>query len=127
MRSRSLTFALFLTASPAFAGPVDRAMLNLDPEERAHQACIIKGIASIRQDKSLPGVDRMKTGIFGRAEFNDDTHVVAHGGAVRANHHWYKLTFDCRVSADQMTATSFTYKLGAEIPKTNWEDLGLWD
>jgi hypothetical protein len=30
------------------------------------------------------------------------------------------------VTPDQMKALSFTYELGAEIPETKCDDLGLW-
>lgn len=117
-----LLFCLPLSAN---ATSFEDTMKKLDPEERAHQACILKGIAAVRADKKLPGADRMKTSIFGRAEYTG-TQVKAKGGAVRAKDHWYALSFDCMVTADQMKATAFKYELGKEIPKEQWEDLGLW-
>lgn len=120
----ALLFCAFASAS--HAASFEDTMRKLDPEERAHQACIVKGIATVRGDKAVPGADRMKTSIFGRAEFVNGTEVKAAGGAVRAKDHWYRLSFDCRVTADQMKATAFSYKLGGEIPKEQWDDLGLW-
>ena len=126
MRTKLFTLALVLgSAGPAAADPVQQAMLKLGPEERAHQACVIKGIEEIRRSKRLPGADRLKTGIFKPAAF-DGKIVAATGGAVRAKDHWYALKFNCAVTPDQMKATSFTYELGAEIPEAKWEDLGLW-
>lgn len=107
------------------AASLDRAMKMLSPEERAHQACILKGLDQVRRDKALPNADRMKTGIFKPATF-DGTTVAASGGAIRAKTHWYALTFTCAVTADQMKANTFTYKIGSEIPEDKWEDLGLW-
>jgi hypothetical protein len=114
-------------ATAAQAAPIDKALMKLDPEERAHQACIIKGLDKIVADKTLPGADRMKTGVLGTAKFIAGTRVTTVGGAVRAKHKWYRLSFDCTVTADQMKATAFTYKIGAEIPKETWEEIGLWD
>ena len=34
----------------AQAGPMDKAMQKLDPEERAHQACSIKGVDADQAD-----------------------------------------------------------------------------
>jgi hypothetical protein len=126
--SRSLRWVavLFLSTLSARAASFEETMKKLDPEERAHQACILKGIAAVRADKTVPGADRMKTSIFGRAEFDGTTHVTAKGGAVRTKDHWYRLAFDCTVTPDQMRATAFSYQLGTEIPKEEWEDLGLW-
>lgn len=112
-------------AQAAAADSVRQAMLKLDPQERAHQACVIKGIEELRRAKKLPGADRLKTGIFKPAAF-DGTTVAASGGAVRAKDHWYALKFTCAVTPDQMQATSFTYELGAEIPEAKWDELGLW-
>ena len=99
--------------------------MKLDPEERAHQACIIKGIDTIRRDGKLPKADRVQPSINGRAAFTG-TQVAAKSGAVRAKSHWYGLKFTCDVTPDQMKALTFTYEIGKEIPEAQWEDLGLW-
>ncbi|MFN3624647.1 MAG: DUF930 domain-containing protein [Hyphomicrobium sp.] len=109
----------------ALAASIHDQLLKLDPEERAHQVCAIKGVDAIRRDKKLPKVDRIKTSIMGRAKFTG-TQVSAKGGAVRAKSHWYTLKFTCDVTPDQMKALSFTYEIGDEIPETKWDDLGLW-
>lgn len=104
---------------------MDRAFMKLEPEERAHQACILRGIDAVRKGSKLKGVDRVKTSILSPATFTNNV-VTAKGGAVRAKHHWYAIEFTCAVTDDQMKATSFDYKLGDEIPETKWEDYGLW-
>lgn len=126
--SRRAALAALLLCWPlgTEAATFEETMKKLDPEERAHQACILKGIAQVRADKKLPGADRMKTSILGRAEFINGTEVKTKGGAVHAKDHWYQLNFDCLVTPDQMKATAFKYELGREIPKDKWQDLGLW-
>jgi hypothetical protein len=104
---------------------MDRVFKELEPEERAHQACNLRGIDAVRKGAHLKGVDRITTNIQTPAVFKDNI-VVAKGGAVRANHHWYMLNFTCSVTSDQMKATSFDFKLGDEIPEAKWEDYGLW-
>ncbi len=37
--------------------------MKLDPEERAHLVCVIKGIDTIRRDGKLPKADRLKSSI----------------------------------------------------------------
>ncbi len=117
--------ALILLTQAAAANAIDRALAQLDPEERAHQACIILGVDKIRKDGKLPHADRMKTGVLEDAKFEGDR-VTTVGGAVRQNHHWYRLSFDCTVTKNRMKATSFTYKIGSEIPRKKWDDIGLW-
>jgi Domain of Unknown Function (DUF930) len=116
---------LCLLPAAAHAGPLENSLKKLAPEDRAQQACVIKGMATLRRDKRLPHADRINTGVFGPAAF-DGTVVTAKGGAVRAKGRWFALKFECTVTADQMKATSFTYELGAEIPETKWETYGLW-
>jgi hypothetical protein len=74
----------------ASGGSIKDQLAKLDPEERAHQGCVIKGLEAIKHDKKLPGADRLKTSIFSAAVF--------------------KLKFNCTVTADQMKATVFTYE-----------------
>lgn len=117
--------ALVLWTGTAGANSMDRVLAKLEPEERADQVCMILGMEKVRKDRALPHADRMKSEVLGRAKFTG-TRVTTTGGAVRANHRWYRLSFDCTVTPDQMKATAFTYKLGAEIPREKWDDIGLW-
>jgi hypothetical protein len=104
---------------------MDKMLAKLAPEERAHQACILRGFDIVRKDVQLRSADRMKTSIFGRAVLAGTT-LSANGGAVRVKGHWYALSFSCTLTADLLKATTFSYHLGKEIPKPRWEDLGLW-
>jgi hypothetical protein len=117
--------ALTLAAQTAAATSMDRVLAKLDPEERAHQACTLLGVDKVRKDKALPHADRMQSGVLGPAKFTG-TRVTTVGGAVRADHRWYRLSFDCTVTPDQMKATAFSYTIGPEIPRAKWEDIGLW-
>jgi hypothetical protein len=126
MRAVVLT-VLYACALPvvAVAGSFDAALRKLEPEERSHQACIIKGLETVHRDGRLGDADRMKTSIFSRAVLNG-TLLTAKGGAVRANNRWYALSFTCNLTTDFMRATSFTFQLGSEVPKQRWDEYGLW-
>ncbi len=119
-----LTFASSTQIALADAS-MDRVLKELEPEERAHQVCNLRGLDAIRKGSHLKGVDRVATTIQKPAVFKDNV-VIAKGGAVRAKNRWYFLDFTCAVSADQMKANTFDYKLGSEIPEAKWEDFGLW-
>jgi hypothetical protein len=109
----------------AHAGGFDRALMKLAPQERAHQACGIKGLEVVRHDPRLRHADRMKTGILAPPTLQG-TLLSAKGGAVRANHHWYAIKFTCQLSNDFLRATSFSFELGQEIAQNKWETYGLW-
>lgn len=124
---RLLMTTMIFAASPIclHAATLDKALAKLDPEERARQACIIRGIDQIRADKKLPKADRIQPGAEKRAALADGV-VMATGGAVRAKDQWFALKFKCAVTEDHMKATSFTYEIGAVIPEEQWEDFGLF-
>ena len=114
MLRRIATLApLLLWPLAAQAGSINDQLMKLDPEERAHQVCVIKGIDTIRREGKLPKADRLKTSITGRAAYTG-TQVATKGGAVRARSHWYGLQFKCDVTADQMKALTFTYEIGRD-------------
>ena len=128
MRFVFVAFACLLVTPLAEAAPPsrnERALMKLSPEERAQQACVARGIDTIRRDKRLKGVDRVMPDTFERAQF-DGSAVSAKGAAVRAGKGWYALSFDCTLASDQLKVTAFTYQLGDEIPQERWEDIGLW-
>jgi len=121
----SLMLLLACAVLPARAGTIEQALAKLAPEERAHQACAIKGLATVRRDARLRKADRMKTSILAPAVLQG-TLLTAKGGAVHAGEHWYALSFTCQLAGDFMKATSFSFTLGAEIPKATWDRHGLW-
>lgn len=122
----ALSMALMLLVpTAAVAGSMENLLAKMAPEERAHQACILRGFDVARKDARLRGADRMKTSIFGRAVL-DGTTLSANGGAVRVKGHWYAMSFSCTLTGDLLKATTFAYNLGKEIPKPRWDDLGLW-
>lgn len=130
--ARSLYLALFVVgaaiggSSATFAdASMDRVLQKLEPEERAHQACSLRGLDAIRKGTRLKAIDRLKTSSRAHAIFKDNV-VTANGAAIRANHHWYALKYKCSVTDDQMKAKTFDFQLGAEIPEAEWEDYGLW-
>jgi hypothetical protein len=125
-RSVVLLLAVAGSTQTALAdASMDRVLKELQPEERAHQVCNLRGIDAVRKGSHLKGVDRVTTTIQKPAIFKDNV-VTAKGGAVRANNRWYYLDFTCTVTDDQMRAKSFAYKLGSAIPEAEWEDFGLW-
>ncbi len=133
MRMISIFFATLFAVGAAIGvsgaaladASMDRVLQKLDPEERAHQACSLRGLDAVRKGTHLKAIDRLKTSSRSLATFKDNV-VTANGAALRAQHRWYALKYTCAVSDDQMKAKSFNFQLGAEIPEDKWEDFGLW-
>lgn len=133
MRKISIFFVTLFAVGAAISGSgaaladasMDRVLQKLDPEERAHQACSLRGLDAIRKATRLKAIDRLKSSSRSLATFKDNV-VTANGAALRAQHRWYALKYTCAVSDDQMKAKTFDFQLGAEIPEDKWEDFGLW-
>ena len=113
------------TVEAAQPSKLERTLMKLNPEERAQQACVVKGLDTVRRDKRLRRVDRLVPDTFGRSQLEGDV-VHAKGAAVRAGNSWYALAFDCKLASDHLKVTEFSYELGEEIPPEKWEDVGLW-
>ena len=123
---KAIVVALAFFAAPhATAAGIESSLAKLEPEERSHQACILKGLRDVAREPKLRRADRMKTSIFTPAVLKGNV-LTAQGGAVRAKGQWYRLAFACTLTQDYMKATTFTFELGAEIPKGDWDRLGLW-
>jgi len=125
---RLFLYSFLLTcslAAGAHAATFEQQLLKLDFEERADQVCVMLGVETIRREGRLPNADRLMTSASGRAVVKGSVVVASHA-AVRANNHWYSLKFNCAVSDDHIKALSFKYEIGAEIPRAEWENYGLW-
>jgi hypothetical protein len=122
----ALVLGVVLSVQAAWAAdPMQRMLAKLSPQERSHQACILRGLDTVRRDARLRKADRMKTSIFSPAVL-DGTHLTAKGGAVRDGSRWFAISFSCQLTADLMKATSFSFTLGNEVPKDSWDRLGPW-
>ena len=109
----------------ASASSMQRILAKLAPEERAHQACAIKGLPIVKKHPQLKRADRIKSSILSRAVL-DGTHLEAKGGAIRSGGHWFAVSYACELSADYMQAQTFKFEMGKEIPEDRWDELGLW-
>ena len=118
--------ALCCFISPAPAASLEEALRKIAPEERANQACILKGLQTVQRDQRLHGANRMLAQVFTPPAL-DSTSVTARGGAVRLPGHCYALSFSCKLTPDYMKALSFSYELGKEIPRRDWPRYYLWD
>jgi hypothetical protein len=58
---------------------------------------------------------------YASAEFAiaDDT-ILAEGAAFRSRGRWYRLRFECGLSADHETVTAFQFRVGDPVPKDQW-------
>lgn len=99
---------------------------KLEPRTRAMQVCSLAGLNAFARDKKLkPRADRVQINASAEPKI-DRALVTGSGAAVRSGSHWYQFSFTCTLNETGTKATAFTYDLGKEIPKAQWERLGLW-
>ena len=84
MKLKLAALAIGLIAAPwmAVAATFEQSLAKLAPEERAHEACALKGLETMRKDARLRKADRVKSSTLQRASLKGTT-LVAKEGAVR--------------------------------------------
>lgn len=117
-----------LRAAEVLADPrsasVRREMRTLAPEIRLEQLCNLEAMEQVHLWKPVLSPD------FVTAYAMDDTQIdgralKADGAAIRIADRWFRLRYACTATADIATVTQFSFELGAEIPKGDWEEHGL--
>jgi hypothetical protein len=126
----SLLICAFTLTVMAPAGAADPRFIaslgKLDPQTRLEQVCDLAAVKHIGKSGTLPKPDRAKSNVIAPPRHHGDT-IVASGGAFRSGGKWYALSFKCKGSPDHLDVLSFTYRVGAMIPKSKWPEYGLWD
>lgn len=118
---------LTLVASPALAinQRIENELDRLDPEEKLEQRCDIEALARIDAARKDMNPNKVIAYTFAPTEV-DGTTMDAPGAAVRSRGHWYKLSYHCAAASDELAIKSFSFKLGKEIPRSDWERLYLY-
>jgi hypothetical protein len=99
---------------------------RLDPQTRLEQVCDLAAVNHIGMNGKLPRPDRAKSNVITPPRHHGDT-LEGSGGAFRSGGKWYAFSFKCRTTPDHLNVLSFTYRIGAVIPKSKWQEYGLWD
>ncbi len=120
-----IVLALTSTLSHAEKSRFDRSLQHLDPMTRLEQVCAIEAMAQVNRDKNPYRPDRAVIYALSKPELKGDT-VVGNGGAFRSGGKWYQYSFVCRPTPDHKIVSTFSYKIGQEIPETQWESHGLY-
>jgi len=125
-----LLICAFALAVMAPAGATDPRFIaslgKLDPQTRLEQVCDLAAVKHIGKSEKLPKPDRAKANVITPPRHHGDT-IEGTGGAFRSGGKWYAFSFKCKGSPDHLNVLSFTYRVGAMIPKSKWPEYGLWD
>jgi hypothetical protein len=116
--------AAALTAHAASKG-VEKGLEVLDPTTRMEQICAMEAMARVGKDKNPYRPDRAIIYALAAPTVKGDT-MTGDGGAFRSKGKWYRYSFTCKATDDHMTVSSFSYKIGEQIPEEKWETYGLY-
>jgi hypothetical protein len=118
-------FAALTTAADAANKRVEKRLHTLDPATRLEQICAMETMARVHKDDNPYRPDRAITYALAAPVIKGDT-MTGSGGAFRSKGKWYRYSFTCKATADHMTVSSFSYKIGTPIPENQWETYGLY-
>lgn len=105
---------------------LEHALKQLDPATRLEQVCDAEAMKRIGKDhRKTYRPDRSVLSALSEPKVKDDT-ISGEGGAFRSRKKWYRYSFTCKTTEDRLRVTDFEYKIGDEIPPTQWSRHGLY-
>jgi hypothetical protein len=123
---------LLLAVSAASALAQDRhqkrlesILKRMDPATRLEQVCDVEAMRRINRDHRRFKIDRSVVSALAEPRAKGDT-LIGKGAAFRSKGKWYQYSFTCRAAPGRLRVLSFEYKLGYEIPETQWSQHGLY-
>ena len=114
--------ALGLTATPTLAitPKMISSLKQMDPQTRLEQRCDIAALETIARDSKRFKPDKVIAYAFGDPKFDTNT-VTAKGAAFRSGGEWRRLSYVCKTGPERIELKSFEYKIGAVVPRENWD------
>jgi hypothetical protein len=123
-------FMKYIVFAVAFAGLLGSAaqarrssseeMMMLTPETRLEQRCNARAMGEIERQHKGFKPDEFVAYAFGDTAIRGDK-INAPGGAIRSHGNWYRVSYACQTSPDGLQVKSFTYQLGAIVPRQDWD------
>ncbi|MDB5505192.1 MAG: hypothetical protein JWR89_5094 [Tardiphaga sp.] len=114
-------------AIAALAAPLAHAatsrqqqMMKLSPETRIEQRCDARAMGAVQREHKGFKPDEFVAYAFADPVLRG-TRISAPGGAIRSSGKWYHLSYVCETNAEGLEVSSFTYQLGAEVPRGEWD------
>jgi hypothetical protein len=100
-------------------------LLKLDPQTRLEQRCDAEVLDRITHDKTGYAADRVVAYAFATPEMSDNS-IKSPGAAFRSKGQWYRLKFKCQTAPDHMKIVQFRYRIGDQIPLSDWSKYNLY-
>ena len=95
-------------------------LLKLDPATRVEQRCDARAMGIVGREHKGFRPDEFVAYAFADPVMRG-THIKAPGGAIRSSGKWYRLAYVCETTPDGLEIKSFSYQLGTEVPRSEWD------
>ena len=117
-----------LVAAPAHAidNRIARQLKALAPDERREQRCDIEAMNRIAKEEKGFRPDKVIAYTFADPVEKGDL-VKAPGAVFRSRGDWYRLKYRCETADHGLAIQSFKFKVGAMVPREDWEKYYLYD
>lgn len=115
-----LTAAALLPTLAVAAPPSDKSILLLAPNARVEQRCNARAMGVIGREHHDLRPDELVAYAFADTIIKGET-IRAPGAAVRSRGKWYRLSYTCATKDDGVDIDTFQYKLGAVVPREDWD------
>lgn len=100
-------------------------LMKLDPQTRLEQRCDAEVLDRITHDDHHYDADRVVAYAFATPEMSSDA-IRSSGAAFRSKGKWYRLKFKCQTAPDHMEVLKFRYRIGDQIPESDWSKYNLY-
>lgn len=104
---------------------LEALLKRLDPATRLEQVCDAEAMKQIAREHREFRIDKSVVSALDEPRVKGDT-LIGKGGAFRSKGKWFQFAFTCQAAPDRLRVLSFEYKLGDEIPETQWSKHGLY-
>jgi hypothetical protein len=98
----------------------DQQLLKLSPETRLEQRCNARAMGLVSREHKSFRIDEFVAYAYGDPIVHGDS-MQAPGGAIRNGKVWYHLSYNCQTTDNSLGIKSFSYQLGAPIPRDEWD------
>ncbi|WP_425462530.1 DUF930 domain-containing protein [Martelella lutilitoris] len=122
LRTVLVAACVVLAGSQAFAlnKRIAAELERLDPEEELEQRCDVEALTRIDAARRDLTPDKVIAYTFAPPEVSGNT-IDARGAVFRSHEHWYHLSYHCVTDASELAVTDFSFSIGKEVPRSEWD------
>lgn len=114
------------TSAYALDENLKQQLMGLDPQTRLEQACDLEVMLRISREYKSYQADKVIAYTFGPTTTKGNS-VSAPGAVFRSRENWYHLSYQCETGPRHLDVKTLKYKIGAKIPRSDWEKHDLYN